>query len=160
MLREIHESKFFKIIQTLHFAVSSHHKRLLYNRRIRNIKFSAIAHNRKLTVLHMPRNKTGSIVSKVNIDWIPVKPFLVSVNPVGGRIHQTTDTSLALILQRKTALIDLPFSYPHNDPSLRKLDFRLWNMKIVFCQTFDLVLQICHLLILFYFGGFTLLNYT
>ncbi len=98
----------------------------------------------------MPRYKAGTIICIINIDRISFKALLHAFDPVRRRVNQPPDIPLILILQRKTALVDLALSDPHHDPGFRKYDFRLRSCKVSFCKTFDLVFHLCSPAHLFY----------
>ena len=61
---------------------------------------------------------------------------------------RAADRPLSFILQGKTPLILFSFPDTHNDMRLRKYNLRLWDMKIPFCKSLDLIFQIGHLLII------------
>lgn len=98
----------------------------------------------------MPGHKPSPVICIIDIHGIAVKALLLTLNTVRGRIDKTSYRTLPLILKRKTSFIFLPLAHAHDDMGLRKDDFRLGDMKISFCKTFDLIFQIGHLLIILF----------
>ena len=94
----------------------------------------------------MSRHQSGTVIHIVDIHRIAVKACLFAAHAEGRRIHQSPDGSLSLVLQGKTAFIYFPFPYPHGNVGLGKDDIWLWNMKVSFGKTLNLILQIRHLL--------------
>ena len=86
----------------------SHDKRLLYDCSKSDIKLSAIAHNSKFSVFHMPGHKPSPVICIIDIHGIAVKALLLTLNTVRGRIDKTSYRTLPLILKRKTPFIFLP----------------------------------------------------
>src|SRR5699024_4321732 len=111
-----------------------------------NIVFPAIAYNCKLSMLYMPRHKSCSVICIINIYRISVKALLITDHTVRGWIYKAADRSFPLILKRETSPVFFSLSDSHNNPGLRENNIRLWNMKISFGKTFDLIFQISHLL--------------
>ena len=140
------EGQFFKVLQALHLSIACHNIRLFNNGGKSNIVFSAIAYNCKLPVLHMSRHETCAVICIVNIYRISVKSLLIADYTVRRGVHKSPDRSLPLILKRKASSVFFSLSYSHNNPRLRENNIRLWNMKISFGKTFDLIFQISHLL--------------
>ena len=99
-------------------------------------------------MLDMSRNKSPSVICIINIYRISVKALLHTLDSVRRWIHQAADCPLSFILQGKTPLILFSFPDTHNDMRLRKYNLRLWDMKIPFCKSLDLIFQIGHLLII------------
>ena len=138
--------KLLKVFQTLDFSIPGHNERLLDNCSKRNIIFTAIAYNRKLSVFNMSRHKSSSVICIIDIYRIPIKALLCTLYTIRRRIDKSAYCPFSFILQRKASLIFLSFSDTHRNVSLRENNFRLRDVKIPLCKTFDLILQIRHLL--------------
>ena len=147
-LCRISEGQLFKVLKTLYLAVACHDKRLLNDGCKGNVKFAAVADNGEFSMLHMPRHKPSSVICIIYIYRIAVESFFGALNAVRGRIDQSPYRSLSLILKRKASFIFLSFSDPHHNMGFGKDNFRLRDMEIPFCKTFDLIFQIRHLLII------------
>ena len=94
----------------------------------------------------MPRDQPSAVICIGYIYRIPVKPLLCTAHTVGRRIDQSPYRALSLILKREAPLIFFTFPDAHDNMGLREYYLRLGDVEISPCKTFDLVLQIRHLL--------------
>src|SRR5699024_7721068 len=82
----------------------------------------------------------------INVDRIGIKTLLIAVHTIRRGIHEPADRTLPLILKGKTPSVFFTLADTHYDPCLRENNLRLRDMEISFGKTFDLILQISHLL--------------
>ena len=94
----------------------------------------------------MPGQKPAAVICIINIDRIAVKALLVTLNTIRGGIYKASYGPLPLVLEREAPPVFFSLADAHDDPRLRKDDLRLWDVKIPFGKSLDLILQISHLL--------------
>ena len=148
-LSRIPKRQLLKIVKTLYLPIARHNIRFLDNRGKCDIILAAVANDRKLPMFDMPRHQPAAVICIIYIDRIPVETLFVTLHTIRRGIDKTSDRSFPLIFQWKTSSVFFPFSDSHYNMCFRKYNFRLRNMKVAFGKSFDLILQICHLLIIF-----------
>ena len=95
----------------------------------------------------MSRHQPGTVICIIDINRVPIEALFLTMDTIRRGIYKPSDSPLALVLQGKTPLIHLPLTDTHNNPCLGENNLRLRNVKISFGKTFNLILQVSHLLI-------------